>query len=273
MDGPLRLKALILDWAGTTVDFGSMAPMRTLERVFAAKSVKVADAEIRAYMGLPKRDQIGRILEFPRVSAAWKAAHGAAPTERDADDIYENFIPAQMECLLDYSHVLPGIPEAVETFRQRGLKIGTTTGYTREMMEMIIPSAAREGYSPDTTVTSDEVGGGRPHPYMVYENAIRLQVYPMSAVVKVGDTIADILEGRNAGCWTVGVVKTGNQMGISAEQLAALAPEEKEARFNVARKELTEAGAHYLVDSVAELAPVLDEINARLEAGVEELAV
>ena len=267
IDGPLQLKALVLDWAGTTVDFGSLAPTRTLERVFAAKGVAVTEAEIRAYMGWPKRVQIGKMLEFPRVAAEWEDAHGTAPTEQDADNIYENFIPAQTECLLEYSHVLPGVPEAVEEFRRRGLKIGTTTGYTYDMMQVIIPAAAKEGYSPDCTVTPGEVGEGRPHPYMVYENAVRLQVYPMATIVKVGDTISDIHEGLNAGCWSVGVAATGNQLGLSAEEFAALAPVEKAARLNAVRKELAEAGAHYVVDSVAELALVLDEIEERLKAG------
>lgn len=274
IDGPLELKALVLDWAGTTVDFGSLAPTRTLERVFAAKGVAVTDGEIRAYMGWPKRVQIGKMLEFPRVAAAWKEAHGSAPTEKDADEIYEKFIPEQTACLLEYSHVLPGVPEAVEEFRRRGLKIGTTTGYTFDMMQVILPAAAKEGYSPDCTLTPGEVGAGRPHPYMVYENAVRLQVYPMAAIVKVGDTISDIHEGLNAGCWSVGVAGTGNQLGLSAEEFAALAADEKEARLKAVREELAAAGAHYVVDSVAELAPVLDEIDAQLKAGaVKELTV
>jgi phosphonoacetaldehyde hydrolase len=274
IDDSIELKAVILDWAGTTVDFGSLAPMRTLERVFAAKGVVVTNAEIRAYMGWPKRVQIGKMLEFPRVNAAWKETHGKAPTERDADDLYENFIPLQTECLLEYSKVLPGIPKTVEEFRRRGLKIGTTTGYTREMMGLIVESAAKEGYIADCTLTPGEVGSGRPHPYMIYENAVRLQVYPMAAIVKVGDTISDIHEGLNAGCWSVGVVATGNQLGLSAEEFAALSAGERETRLNAVREELTQAGAHYVVDSVSDLAPVLDAIQERLKAGVaKELVV
>jgi phosphonoacetaldehyde hydrolase len=272
IDGPTQLKALVLDWAGTTVDFGSLAPTRTLERVFAAKGVAVTDDEIRANMGWPKRAQIGSILENPRVHAEWTRTHGTAPTEKDADDLYENFIPAQTECLLEYSSVLPGIPEAVEAFRSRGLKIGTTTGYTREMMDVIVASAAKEGYSPDCTLTPGEAGSGRPHPYMIYENAVRLQVYPMAAIVKVGDTLADIHEGLNAGCWSVGVAATGNLIGLSQKEFTALASAERDMRLAKAREALARAGAHYVVDSVAELEPVLDEINAYLQAGaVKEL--
>lgn len=271
---PPRLQALILDWAGTTIDFGSLAPARTLDRVFAAKGVSVTEAEIRAYMGWPKRVQIGNILKFPRVEAAWKQAHGQPPTELDADDIYENFIPAQTACLLEFSHVLPSIPEAVEGFRRRGLKLGTTTGYTYEMMQLIIPAAAKEGYTPDCTLTPGEAGSGRPHPYMIYENAVRLQVYPMAAIVKVGDTRADILEGLNAGCWSVGVAATGNEIGLSREEFDALPAAEKDARIAAARQELTNAGAHFVIDSVTDLGPVLDEIEALLQAGAaKELTV
>lgn len=267
MDEPARIRAVILDWAGTTVDFGSLAPTRTLERVFLARGVAVTDAEIRAHMGIAKRTQIARILETPRVNALWREVRGVAPRDADVDELYEQFVPLQTGCLLEYSHVLPGVPEAVEALRRRGLKIGSTTGYTREMMDIIAAAAAREGYAPDCTLTPGEVGSGRPQPFMIYENAVRLQVYPMAAIVKVGDTVADIEEGLNAGCWSVGVALSGNLVGLSPDELRTLSAAEAEARLNSARAELTAAGAHFVVDTVAQLEPVLDEIDACLKAG------
>lgn len=267
VDEPIEVKALVLDWAGTTVDFGSLAPTRTLERVFAAKGVRVTDAEIRAYMGLPKHVQIARILALPRVKAAWREAHARAPGDRDVDDVYENFVPLQTECLREYSRVLPGVPEAVERFRGRGLKIGTSTGYPREMTDLILAWARKEGYSPDSSVTPGEVGWGRPQPFMIYENAVRLGVYPMAAIVKVGDTLADVQEGLNAGCWSVGVAATGNLVGLSEQEFGALPPADKQERLRSARAELARAGAHFVVDYVAELDAVLDEIDRCLKAG------
>jgi phosphonoacetaldehyde hydrolase len=154
----------------------------------------------------------------------------------------------------------------VATFRARGLKIGSTTGYTREMVDLLLDSSAREGYLPDCSLTPAEAGSGRPYPFMMYECAIRLQVFPMSAIAKVGDTPADILEGLNAGAWSIGVAGTGNRIGLTRNDFLALADAEREARLAEARAELTEAGAHFVVDSVAHLEPVLDAIDALLEA-------
>jgi phosphonoacetaldehyde hydrolase len=261
-----RLKALVFDLAGTTVDFGSIAPARTLQRLFCARKIDLTDREVRRDMGLPKKEHIRAILSMSRVRNAWAQIHGNPPADADVDQMYAEFIPMQFSCLLEYSAVIPGIPEAVAAFRARGLSIGSTTGYTREMVDLLLDSSALQGYAPDCSFTPDEAGSGRPYPFMMYECAIRLQVYPMSAIAKVGDTTADILEGLNAGAWSIGVAGTGNRIGLTRKEFLALSDAEREARLAEARAELAEAGAHFVVDSVADLEPVLDTIDTLLEA-------
>jgi len=100
---------------------------------------------------------------------------------------------------------------------------------------------------------------------MIYENAVRLQVYPLAAVVKVGDTPADVKEGLNAGTWSIGVAGTGNGIGLSFEEFHALPANEKQIRLSKVRAELEQAGAHYVVDTLEELDSVLDDIEARLK--------
>jgi phosphonoacetaldehyde hydrolase len=262
-----RLKAVILDWAGTTVDYGSLAPVRTLQQVFAFADLILTEAEARQDMGLPKKDHIRAILSLPRVGDQWTRQNGHAPNEADVDKLYQEFIPLQFSCLLEYSIVLPGIPEAVQRIRRRGLKIGTTTGYTREMLDMLVDASAKAGYVADCNLCPDDVSAGRPHPFMIYENAVRLQVYPMAAIVKIGDTPSDIQEGLNAGAWSVGVAATGNMNGLSCQEFSALPRSEQQVRLAAARAELAKAGAHYVVDGVAEVDPVLDEIDAYLQSG------
>jgi len=263
-----RLKCLVLDWAGTTVDFGSLAPARTLQQLFARLSITLSEDETRKHMGLPKHDHIRGILSIPRVRDAWQQIHGLAPTEADADRMYAEFIPLQFSCLDEYSHVIPGVPEAVESFRSRGLKIGSTTGYTRAMLDLLIDWSAKEGYSPDCSLAPGEVGVGRPHPFMIYETAVRLQVYPLASIAKIGDTPADIHEGLNAGAWSIGVAGTGNMVGLSRDEFRALPEAEKEARLVIARAELESAGAHYVVDTLDEVDAVLDDIDARLKFAI-----
>jgi phosphonoacetaldehyde hydrolase len=260
------LKALVIDWAGTAVDYGSLAPVRTLQQVFAGADFTLTEAEARRDMGLPKRDHIQRILAMPRVRDAWTALRGHAPGEADVEEIYQKFIPLQFSCLLEYSAVIPGVVDAVARFRSRGLKIGTTTGYTREMLDMLVEHSAKSGYKADSNLCPSDVGAGRPHPFMMYENAVRLQVYPMAAIVKIGDTPSDIQEGLNAGTWTVGVAATGNMNGLALADFQALSPSEQGARVAEARDDLEKAGAHYVVDSVAQVDPVLDDIDARLKS-------
>ena len=261
-----KLQALVLDWAGTTVDFGSLAPARTLRRVFARAGIDLSEAEARRDMGLPKRDHIGCILSMPRVRDAWQSLRGRVPTPADVEEMYQVFIPQQLSCLSEYSTLIPGVVDSVQRFRSRGLRIGSTTGYTRDMLDLLLEKSGQAGYKPDCSLAPEDVGAGRPHPFMLYETAIRLQVYPLAAMAKVGDTPADIEEGLNAGTWSVGVAGTGNAIGLSCEEFHSLPVAEQRARLSDARHELERAGAHYVVDTLADLDAVLDDIDARLKS-------
>ena len=261
-----RLKALVLDWAGTTVDFGSLAPARTIKRVFATVGVSLNEDDVRRDMGMAKKEHIVRILSMPRVREAWRTVRGSLPTPDEAEVLYQMFIPLQLSCLAEYSTLIPGVVESVEQFRKRGLKIGSTTGYTRAMLDLLVETSARAGYQPDCSVSAEDVGSARPTPFMLYENAVRLQVYPMACIAKVGDTPADIQEGLNAGAWSIGVAATGNAIGLSLAEFQAHPAKERDLRVANARAELERAGAHYVVDTLAELHPVLDDIDTRLKA-------
>jgi len=261
-----RLKAVILDWAGTTVDFGSVAPARTLQRVFAAVGITLSESEARRDMGLPKKDHIRAIVSLPRVRDAWQGLRGRIPNEADVNEIYQQFIPLQLSRLAEHSTLISGVVEAVHCFRQRGLKIGSTTGYTRAMLDLLLEQSAKAGYHPDCSLSPEDVGAGRPFPFMIYENAVRLQVHPMAAIAKIGDTPADIEEGLNAGVWSIGVAGTGNGIGLSLEDFQNLSIAERESRLVKARAELQRAGAHYVVDTLADISPVLDDIEIHLSS-------
>lgn len=262
-----RLKALVLDWAGTTVDFGSLAPARTIQRVFESVGISLSEDEVRRDMGLAKKEHIARILSMPRVREAWRAVRGSLPAPDEVDILYQMFVPMQLSCLAEYSTLIPGVVESVQRFRKRGLKIGSTTGYTRAMLDVLVETSAKAGYKPDCCLSPEDVGSARPGPFMLYENAVRLQVYPMACIAKVGDTPADIYEGLNAGAWSIGVAATGNAIGLSYAEFQALLAKERDSRVLNARAELQRVGAHYVVDTLAELDPVLDDIDARLKSG------
>ena len=230
------IRAVILDWAGTTVDRGSLAPMRTIQRLFARHGITVSDDDARRDMGLPKREHLRRLL----------AVIDPAADESAVDAYYAEFVPMQLDVLRDHLDVIPHVVDAVAELRRRDLRIGSTTGYTREMLDIVAAGAREQGYHPDCAIVPEDAGGGRPHPYMMYLAAARLARYPLSAFVKVGDTQADIAEGLNAGAWTVGVSETGSAN----------------------RETLARAGAHFVIGTLAELAPTLDEIEVRLARGM-----
>jgi phosphonoacetaldehyde hydrolase len=263
--GPL--KALILDWAGTTVDYGSFAPTVVFVRLFASQNVAITAEDARSGMGLMKKDHLRTILARPSVAAAWQAAHGAPASEADIDNLFHNFVPLQLAVLKDFAQPIPGVLDTLQTLRQQGLKIGSTTGYIRSMMDVLAPEAARRGYVPDCIVCPDEVPAGRPYPWMCYQNAMRLGVYPMQAMLKIGDSLADIEEGLSAGMWTVGLALSGNLLGLSEAEVAALPPDQLAAKRQAITAQMLESGAHYVIDGLWDCLPIVEDINARLAKG------
>jgi phosphonoacetaldehyde hydrolase len=260
------IQAVILDWAGTTVDYGSLAPTQVFVEVFRRRGVEVTVAEARGPMGSAKRDHIAAVARLPRVAARWRELYGHEPTEQDLRAIYDEFLPLQKQTLAaSGAEVIPGVAEAIAELRRRGLKIGSTTGYTRELMEVVVPIAARGGYRPDVIICSDDVSAGRPAPWMNIRAAERLGVYPLSSILAVDDTPLGIAAGLNAGAWTVAISQTGNALGLSATEAARLSADELSSRLKLIEGEFRAAGAHFVLRSVADLPERWNEIERAVE--------
>ena len=264
--GPVKL--VILDWAGTTVDYGCYAPAVVFIEVYKRRRVEITMEQARRPMGLKKLDHVRAISKQDEVAELWKQVHGRPCTEEDVQDMFEkDFVPLQVACIADYSKIIPGTVEVVNDLKNRGIKIGSTSGYFTEAMEINHREAKKQGYVPDSNSCASDVPAGRPEPWMVLSNMQQLRIFPPEAVVKVDDTKPGIEEGLNAGTWTIGLSKSGNEVGLNEEELAAL-PEE-EVRRKVARAEegLLKAGAHYVVESIADIPPIILEIEERLRRG------
>jgi phosphonoacetaldehyde hydrolase len=263
--GPIE--AALLDWAGTTMDFGCMAPAVVFMEIYRRRKVPITIEEARAPMGAHKKVHIRKISELESVRRRWQEAHGRMPKEEDVDAMFAEFVPLQTACLSQYSKLIPGALEAVAELRQRGVKIGSTTGYLTEMMKINRDDAKRQGYEPDSTVCASDVPAGRPYPYMCLQNAINLQVTTVQACVKVDDTIPGVEEGLNAGMWTVGLAVSGNEVGMPLEEWQALPEQERIAKRARAHGRMRQCGAHYVVDTIAELMPCIDDIQQRIRRG------
>ncbi len=261
------IQAVLLDWAGTTMDFGCMAPAVVFVEVFKRKGVPITMDEARAPMGAHKRVHIQRITEIDSVRRRWQEKHGRPPTDEDVAAMFADFVPLQLKCLSDYSELIPGTLEAVAAMRARGAKIGSTTGYTTEMMQINLVDAAKQGYVPDSTVCASDVPAGRPFPHMCLQNVINLGVSPVEACVKIDDTRPGIEEGLNAGMWTIGLAVSGNEIGLPLARWRELPGAERERMRDAAYVRMYQSGAHYVVDDITGVEPCLDDIAARLAHG------
>lgn len=256
-----KFKAAVFDWAGTTIDFGSFAPMGVFVKAFERFGIRATVEQARAPMGSAKWDHIRAMMDDPDIAAQWEKTHGSAPTDADVDRVYEVFVPMNEEVVADYATLVPGTLEMVENLRGRGMKIGSTTGYTRSIMDRVLPKAAEQGYEPDNLVCSDDLPEGRPGPLGMYKCFIDLVVYPPDAVVKVDDTAPGIKEGVAAGCLTVGVALSGNAVGKTPEELQAMNPDAVDRMRQAAAADLRAAGAHHVIDTVADLPALLDRLE------------
>ncbi|GIO22207.1 phosphonoacetaldehyde hydrolase [Oceanobacillus sp. J11TS1] len=260
-----KVEGVIFDWAGTTIDFGCFAPVNAFITVFKNAGIEVTIEEAREPMGLTKIDHIRTMLSMPRISALWKEKYGREFAEQDIESLYVDFESALLETLAIYTDPKPEVLETIAHLRNQGLKIGSTSGYTQKMMEVVVPEAKKKGYQPDFYITADGTNSlGRPYPYMIYRNMEVLKLTAARHVVKVGDTVPDIEEALNAGVWSVAVVIGSSEMGVSEEEFDALSEVAQEELIARVEKTFMEQGADFTIRTLGELPGVIEEINQRL---------
>ena len=256
-----RFDLVIFDWAGTMVDFGCEAPVKALIEAFDAAGVAI-DADLaRRDMGKAKIDHVRALLAEARVASAWRERHGSAPGPADVDSLMTRLEPLMRRYAASASELIPGARAAFDALRSRGLRVASSTGYTRAMMETLLAQAAIQGYTPEHLVCSGETPFGRPSPLMIYKACADLGIWPLKRVIKVDDAAVGIAEGKNAGAYTIGVA-SGNALGMSYEALQALPAAARTARLRRAHRELSDAGADLVLDSVADLVAALDRMTA-----------
>lgn len=247
----MRTEAIIFDWAGTTVDYGCFAPVDSFIQAFKEFGISPTVEEVRAPMGMLKWNHIKEMLSIKRISDEWEKIYCRKWTDKDVDNVYEKSEKAILKCVANYSEPKPYVIETVNELRRRGIKIGSTTGYTDEMMNIVVPKAKELGYSPDCWFSPNSVNNmGRPYPYMIFENMKKLNITSVDAVIKVGDTISDIKEGKNAGVISVGVIEGSSVMALSEEEFKELSEKDRERAVNDTRDKFLAAGADYVIDDI-----------------------
>lgn len=262
------LQAVIFDWAGTLVDFGSLAPTQIFVEAFATFGISITLEQARGPMGLSKWDHIHQLLQEPSIAAQWNSMFGRAPSDADVDAIYARFMPMQIAKVGEFSVPIDGAVQVLQWLRANRLKVGSCSGYPREVLNQLLPQAAKAGIAPDHVVAGDELtAGGRPGPYMALANVLALGISDVRACVKVDDTVPGIEEGLNAGMWTIGLSLSGNEVGYSKEEYSAANSVDVEAKIAVAEAKLKKAGSHYVMRTIADLPAVLAKIAERMRRG------
>ena len=255
-------KAVIFDWAGTTVDYGCFAPVQAFVEVFRHFGVKPTMEETRKPMGMLKIDHIRTMLAMERIASEWERVRGAAPTEDDVQALYAQFEEKLLSILHRFGTPKPEVLDTVATLRERGIKIGSTTGYTDKMMDIVAPAAAAAGYAPDFMVTPDGTEGkGRPYPYMVFRNLEALGIASVVDAVKVGDTVSDVREGKAAGLYTIGVIEGSSEMGLLQDEYEALSAADKDEACARVAATFSAAGADACIRSLGELPTLLSQVK------------
>ncbi|RYE10537.1 MAG: phosphonoacetaldehyde hydrolase [Hyphomicrobiales bacterium] len=263
--GPVAVA--IFDWAGTVLDYGCMAPVVAFREAFAENGVEISEAEARAPMGAAKRVHIEMILDQPAVAERWQATKGGRAGQDDVDRLYAAFLRIDEVNCARFSDLIPGALDAIQRLRRAGIAIGSTTGYPRSVMDGLMPLARAQGYEPDHCVTVSEVRRGRPYPDMVLENAVVLGARDVIACVVVDDSPTGLVAARAAGMWAIGIVASGNEVGLSPKDWQGLTAGQQQDHRQRAEATLLAAGAHFTIDTVADLLPVIEQINTMLSEG------
>ena len=223
-----EIAAVVFDWAGTVVDFGCLAPVRALQAAFAAEGLALSEAQARKDMGKAKRDHVAALIADPDIiGKLGSVRYGVSPAGADVDRLYAALEPLMLEEAARHSTLIPGAAEIADWLHHKGIKIGSSTGYTRAMMAGILPRAASQGYAPSVVVCAGETKVGRPSPLPMWKALSELAAYPAWRSVKVDDAIVGVEEGRAAGAWTVGLAASGNGVGLGLEAWQALSESER----------------------------------------------
>lgn len=261
-----KIKAVIFDWAGTLIDHGCQAPMEAFELAFQEiLDLKLSREKIAPFMGMAKREHIKCILQ-----EIWDDLivnqQQTSEIESLTDKIYDSFQEHLRHTVLNHLDITPHTFEIIKKLRENGIAIGSTTGYNSETIMQIFDKLGKETIDklPSTFVASDNVpaSGRRPAPSMIYQNLASLGLNcKTNQVIKVGDTLLDIDEGANAGCWTVGVINTSSDMGLTKEELD-LADQSKILKKQIEIAEaFRERGADFVINNLSELLNVISEIE------------
>jgi phosphonatase-like hydrolase len=123
-------------------------------------------------------------------------------TREQALKIFERYQELMIQHYRENVAEVEGASDVFRWCHERGIKVATDTGFHHAVVEAIMEGLGwlRDGLV-DLSVDVEDVPGqiGRPAPFMIFHAMRHFNVQSVHEVIKIGDTPADMLEGRNAG--------------------------------------------------------------------------
>jgi phosphonatase-like hydrolase len=208
-----RPELVVFDLAGTTIQENGTV-IKSLVDSFTKNGYPISGEAVQRWRGLRKRDAIRILLEenHPDLSA---------DKNELINQIHDGFTLNMLESYEINANTIAA-PHALEVFewlRSNHIQVALNTGFTRLITNVLLNKLGwRTGKMIDQVISSDEVPLGRPHLDMILALMKKLGIRNSKAVVKIGDTIADVQEGRNAGCGIVIAITTGSESRESLEK-------------------------------------------------------
>jgi phosphonoacetaldehyde hydrolase len=247
------IELVVFDLAGTVMDFGCMAPAVAFVDAFAERGVSITMAQARGPMGRSKRDHLEELFALRSVAEQWLERFDRGAASEDIDELYARLRELQLDAIGRHLDVIPGAVECIAELRSQGCRIGATTGYFLAAAEACLVALHEQGITFDTWICADDVANGRPAPDMMIAAMNAVGVTDGRRVVKIGDTIVDVGEGRAAGALTVAVTDTGNEMALSFDDYHEMSDNERHVRRTDVCERFEQAGADIIVPSVADV--------------------
>jgi len=189
----MEVKAILFDLIGTTVKEKDPSTVeRCIQKAFEDHNIKVRPELIRSHRGKSKREMISTLLLSLK-----------APLHLTSDVLAK--FKVHFHSQLHNFETNEGLVELLEFLQGANIKVGIGTGLTSDLLYTIFNHLKWDKSTFDYIGTASEAGRGRPHPDMINHMMATLGV-TQRELLKVGDTIADIQEGKNAGVLTAAMM-------------------------------------------------------------------
>ncbi len=202
---PDYIKMIVFDMAGTTVNEKGIV-YDTLHKTLNNFGVDITRKEIDKWHGYNKYEVLDYYMDKRNKDKMSDEIVGELKSQLRTN-LNNNLSDAYSD-KSNISLIDNKLPDLFEELKNKDVRIVLNTGYPIKIKDQIIRTLEMDKYI-DDSISSEEVLKGRPYPYMINTLMKRGGIEYPKVVMKVGDTKADIQEGRVAHCCASIGVLTG----------------------------------------------------------------